>query len=125
MIYRHETLAQGRWRQFSLMEQLAHVGSDVIRAMRWKEKDRPDYSWGAFERALELLELTIADPKNRTRLRELTRLQEALADYFAGENLFQSTPKSWETYFDGFGYAALRKGGFETRPYEDIDDSVR
>ena len=105
MSYRHETLAQGRWRQFSLMEQLAHVGSEVIRAMRWDEKDRPDYSWEAFERALELLELTVADPKNRARLRELTRLQEALADYFAGENLFRSTPRNWETYFLGFSYA--------------------
>ncbi len=106
MSYHHETLAQGRWRQFSLMEQLAHVGSEAIRAMRWKEKDRLDYSWEAFERPLELLELTVADPKNHPRLRELTRLQEALADYFAGENLFRSTPKKWETYFLGFSYAA-------------------
>ena len=106
MSYRHETLAQGRWRQFSLMEQLAHVGSEVIRAIKWKGKDRPDYSREAFERALELLELTVADPKNHARLRELTRLQEALADYFAGENLFRSTPGNWQTYFLWFSYAA-------------------
>ena len=96
----------------------------MIQAVRWKEKDRPDYNWEAFERALELLKLPVANPKNPTGPQELTRLQEAWADYFVGENLFLSTPKKWETYFLGFSYATLGKGGFETRPYEDMDDSV-
>lgn len=35
----------------------------------------------AFERALELLDLTAADPKNQSRLRELRRVREALSDH--------------------------------------------
>jgi hypothetical protein len=32
----HPSLAAGRWRTFSLMEQLAHVGSEVERALNWR-----------------------------------------------------------------------------------------
>ena len=45
-----------RWHQFSLAEQLANVGTDVERAIRWKEKNNPDFSQKAFERSLELLD---------------------------------------------------------------------
>lgn len=108
----HETLAAGRWQEFSLVEQLANVGSEVERALNWLDKHNPEYSRLAFLRALELLNLTIADPRHRHRLRELTRLREALLDFFLGENEFQSTEKSWRSYFYGFAYASAlgRKG---------------
>ncbi len=56
----HEPLAAGRWHSLSLMEQLGNVGSDVARAARWYGKDQQRCQQ-AFERALELLNLTIAD----------------------------------------------------------------
>jgi hypothetical protein len=65
----------------------------------------------AFDRSLELLDLTIADPRHRRRLRELTRLREALADYFAFDNRYSSTDAAWRQYFHAFTYAvAIRKG---------------
>lgn len=106
----HETLAAGRWQAFSLVEQLANVGSEVERALNWLDKPNPEYSRLAFLRALELLNLTIADPRHRHRLKELTRLREALLDFFLGDNAFRSSEKSWRSYFYGFAYAAaLRK----------------
>ncbi len=102
----HETLAAGRWQAFSLVEQLANVGSEVERALNWLEKRNPDYSRLAFLRALELLNLTIDDPRHQNRLRELTRLREALLDFFLGDNAFRSSEKSWRSYFFGFAYAA-------------------
>jgi hypothetical protein len=102
----HETLAAGRWQVFSLVEQLANVGSEVERALNWLDKHNPEYSRLAFLRALELLNLTIADPRHRHRLKELTRLREALLDFFLGDNAFGSTEKSWRSYFYGFAYAA-------------------
>ena len=112
----HETLAAGRWQVFSLVEQLANVGSEVERALTWLDKRNPEYSRLAFLRALELLNLTIADPKHRNRLRELTRLREALLDYFLGDNEFRSSEKIWRSYFYQFAYAAaLRKS--QNRPY--------
>lgn len=109
----HPELAAGRWQALSLVEQLANTGSEVERALNWSAKGRPDYTQNALERALELLDLTIADPKHHGRLgrlKELTRLREVLLDYFVGENQFGSSGASWRSYFHPFGVAvALRK----------------
>jgi len=111
MTFRHAELSAGKWFRLSLVEQLANVGSEVERAIRWRRKGNPEYGRRAFERALELLDLTIADEKNRLRLKELTRLREALADYFCFENQYGSTDESWQRYFHAFTYAAaLRRG---------------
>jgi hypothetical protein len=88
-----------------LVEQLANVGSEVERALGWTSRGNPEYSRLALERGLELLGLTIADPKHRHRLKELTRLREVLLDYFLGENQFGSAESSWRSYFHPFGVA--------------------
>lgn len=105
MNYQHKSLAKGRWFEFPLLEQMANIGSEVERAISWRQKNQ-DYSKQAFYRALELLSLTIDDPKNKTRLKELTRLYEVLVDYFAGENHYGSSDKLWRNYFSPFNYAA-------------------
>jgi hypothetical protein len=92
-----------------LVEQLANVGSEVERALGWVAKGNPEYSRQALHRGLELLDLTIADPKHRHRLKELTRLREVLLDYFLGENQFGSTESSWRSYFHSYGLAAAIK----------------
>jgi hypothetical protein len=109
MTYLHKELAAGRWSQFSFAEQMANIGSEVERTISWKAKGRPDYSERAFERALELLDLTIADAGNRKRLKELCRVREILADTFAFDNIYQSTPESWQRYFRSFLIAARGK----------------
>ena len=106
MSFRHQELAAGRWNQLSFAEQMANVGSEVERTIAWDAKGRKDYSQRAFERALELLDLTIADIKNRRRLRELLRVREALADRFVFDNYYQSTPEAWQRYFHCFLVAA-------------------
>jgi hypothetical protein len=106
MSYQHQSLAAGRWRSLSLVEQLANIGSEVERAMNWRQKGNPLYSRKALERSLELISLTIADPRHRTRLKEITRLREVLLDYFLGENVYQSNEHHWRKYFYAFGYAA-------------------
>jgi hypothetical protein len=106
MTVQHRELAAGRWYQFSLVEQLANTGSEVERALNWKQRGNAEYSTRAIERALELLDLTIADPRHRGRLRELTRVREALVDYFYADNGFGSSPARWRTYFNAFAVAA-------------------
>lgn len=102
----HKNLAGGRWQKFSFFEQMANIGSEVERTIKWKNKGNAEYSRMAFERALELLDLTITSEKSRSRLKELLRLREILADYFAFENDYHSTDKSWHNYFYAFNYAA-------------------
>ncbi len=106
MNLQHEGLADGRWEQFSLIEQLANIGSDVHRAINWKKRGRGDYAHRAAERALELFDLTLSDPKNRGRLKEVARAREMFADYFFGLNDYNTTDESWIKYFFSFNYAA-------------------
>jgi hypothetical protein len=106
MTIEHKQLAGGRWKELSFIEQMANIGSEVERTIRWKEKGNLDYSRRAFERALELLDLTMGDGKNKNRLREIVRVREALADYFAFENFYLSTDEKWKNYFLSFNFAS-------------------
>lgn len=105
----HSDLTQEHWNEFTLFEQMANVGSEVERSIKWKNKGNEEYSNMAFERSLELLDLTIADPKNISKLKEIVRVREALADYFVFDNEYLSTDKSWQNYFYAFGFAARLK----------------
>lgn len=63
----HTSLAAGRWQQFTLAEQLGHVGSEVSRTRKAQGDD--NRFWSAATRAFELLDLTIEDPRWQSRLR--------------------------------------------------------
>src|ERR1700675_3919495 len=97
MVYK--TLAEGRWLEFSFLEQMANIGCDVDRAIRWRKKNDELYSDDALKRALELISLTIADPKNKKRLKEIGRIKEVLLDYFKGDNIYGYTDEAWHKYF--------------------------
>jgi hypothetical protein len=106
----HRELASGRWWQLSLAEQLGHVGSEISRAVRWTSRN-PDMARAALYRALELLDLTLADPRQRqspARLREIARAREVVADFFAGPNQYGSTGPSLQKCFDAYAVAARR-----------------
>lgn len=63
----------------------------------------------AFERALELFDLTLDDPRHRqsaARLRELARAREVVVDFFDGANEYRSTASTLQKYFDEFALAA-------------------
>lgn len=107
----HTLLASGRWFKFSLLEQMSNIGSDVERAIQWKKKGNLQYSNNAFDRVLELVDLTVADPKNRKRLKEVLRFREMFIDYFLYDNAYAFTDKFWRDYFYYFNYAAALKRG--------------
>jgi hypothetical protein len=102
----HREATAGRWQKMSLCEQLANIGAEVDRAISWKNKDNKKYSQNAFERALELLDLTLSDCREYPKLKELARVRELLADYFFFDNSYRSTDQSWQKYFYHFNYAA-------------------
>lgn len=106
MEYQHKELAAGRWEELSFFEQMANIGSEVERAMKWRKENNTDYCRMAFERALELLDLTVDNEKDRNHLRELLRLREALADYFVSDNSYGSSDQKWHNYFYAFNFAA-------------------
>lgn len=104
----HKNLTVARWGTLTLMEQLANIGSEVIRATNWQKKGNAEYALLAFYRALELTDCTLAQPLKHAKLRELTRMREILVDYFIGKNIYGSTASSWQSYFGAFTAAAAR-----------------
>lgn len=104
----HRELNDGRWEKLTFCQQMANVGSEVSRALNWREKGRKDLSMNALKRALELLDMTIRPAKGYCRLRELLRVREALTDFFCGDNEYGSSVILWKRYFDHFNYAARR-----------------
>lgn len=106
MNFQHKNLATGRWFELSFFEQMANIGSEVERSIKWKNKGNDEYSFKALERALELIYLTVEDQKNRFRLKEILRMKEMLIDYLAFNNEYQSTDQNWQKYFYAFNYAA-------------------
>lgn len=103
----HKGLENGRWGEMSFAEQMANIGSEVERAISWKNKGNPDYSKRALDRALELLDLTV-ESVEYNRKKELLRTREALVDYFLFNNTYCSSDELWHGYFHPFGiYARL------------------
>ncbi len=106
IIYHKELALSGRWHTFTLMEQLGNVGSEVNRTMMHFEKNKTEAALNAFYRALELLDLTINDPRWINRLKELVRMREVMCDLFVGDNEFNTSYDFLKKYFYHFGYAA-------------------
>ncbi len=108
MSVQHKDLAQGRWKTMPLLEQMANIGSEVERALNWRVKQNVAYSQKAFERALDLMDIALESHLDLARLKELSRVREAMVDYFCGTNQFMSTETSWRKYFSNFTFAARR-----------------
>ena len=104
MAFKHKELAAGRWYELSLKEQLGNIGSEVLRAARQQGKDEKLF-WAAVERALELFDLTLDDPRWKGRRWEIARAREVFCDAVYGGKLYQSSLQDLMRYFDQFAYA--------------------
>ncbi|MBU4377029.1 MAG: hypothetical protein KKD29_06105 [Candidatus Omnitrophica bacterium] len=108
MNYQHKDLASGRWNNMPFLEQMANIGSEVERALNWQAKHNSAYSQKAVERALELIDLSLDNITSPSRLKELTRVREAIVDFFLEKNQFKSSDALWRAYFLPFAYAVRR-----------------
>jgi hypothetical protein len=103
----HKELISGRWAQMNLMEQLANVGSEVSRASKWKKKTNEIYAQNSFERALELLDLTILHSPRLSATTELCHTKDELCKHF-----YEFDADEFEKlnrYFLPFALAARKK----------------
>ena len=104
MNFQHKDLAAGKWGELSLAEQLGNIGSETTRALNWRGKDEKLYN-NALNRALELLDLTISDPRWRKRLKEIVRVREFLGAVIFNDNEFKTSLKDLDRYFFSFAMA--------------------
>lgn len=105
MSFQHKNLAAGKWGELSLIEQLANIGSETSRALNWQNRDEKLYK-NAINRALELLDLTISDPRWRKRLKEIVRVREFLGAVIFSDNEFRTSLSDLDKYFFNFALAA-------------------
>jgi len=91
------------------MEQLAHVGSEVERAIRAHGTNNRVRFEGALARALELFDLTAADARWRgPKRREILRAREEFCRLFFDENVPTDSARRLQRYFLAFAMAARR-----------------
>ncbi|PTY40125.1 hypothetical protein [Brachyspira hampsonii] len=110
MSYMHKDSVNGKWKTLSLAEQMANIGSEVYRAIKFKKKNNSEYSKNAAYRALELIDLTILAQYKKHSIKEFTRLREVLCDYLLGDNEY-NTDESIMKYFDSFAYILAKRKG--------------
>lgn len=99
MIY-HPNLTIEKWASYPFLTRLANIGSEVYRAINWKEKQRDDYANLAFNRSLELFDATKDTPLTYSQIKELCRLHEIWVDFYAGNNRYKSDKKFFSNYFN-------------------------
>ncbi|HEX9580162.1 MAG TPA: hypothetical protein VF970_03575 [Gemmatimonadales bacterium] len=106
----HKQLAAGRWFALSPLEQLAHIGSEVDRAIRADGEGRVDRRHHAIDRALELFDMTATDARWRgCRLRELRRAREEFCRLFFSDDVPAGSGESLRAYFLAFALAVRRR----------------
>jgi len=88
-----------RWQKLSLSQQLANIGSEVSRVLSLQQKGDKENMDMSFFRAIELVDLTIADKRWKSRLSEIFKLREIICDSFFGENVFKTNPEFLKNYF--------------------------
>ena len=107
MPFIHKELAERRWFELTLAEQMGNIGSEVVRTARQEGKDRKLFQ-GAVDRALDLFDLTLHDPRWKGRRMEIARAREVFCDAVYGGKLYKSSFPSLIRYFDQFAFAARR-----------------
>ena len=107
----HSTLSREKWAEQSLAYQMASIGSEVFRAIKWHERGYPEQGYAAGARAIELFNLTMSGNLPLHRRREVGRAKEVFVDYYWGDNVYLSTPSNWNSYFMPFTALAQRERG--------------
>ena len=97
----HKNLEED-WMDRPIAYQMANIGSEVSRSIR--NRGKPARFKGAYERALELFDLTILSLQKQRKvgeLREVCRAREEFCDYFNG-NSFGTDVAKMQKYYDEF-----------------------
>jgi hypothetical protein len=99
-----------RWERFTLVEQLANIGSEVDRAVRAHDAGQDARFEHALARALALFDLTASDHRWRgARRREILRAREEFCRLFFDPTVPGDSAAGLRRYFLAFAVAARRQ----------------
>ncbi|KKK83509.1 hypothetical protein LCGC14_2792680 [marine sediment metagenome] len=78
----HKNLESAKWQKFSMKQRELMIANELNRAKNWIEKNDLQEVNNCYERALELLDLTVEITKSGNRLREYLRLREMMGKLY-------------------------------------------
>ena len=91
-----------RWFEMPVWMQISNIGSEVARAIRWKNKGNKVKAENFCNKAIDFWHLSEKDPKNKHRINEFECAIDELKDYFLGSNEYQTTDEILTKYYDAF-----------------------
>lgn len=105
---------KNKWATMDFISQMANIGSEVGRTLKWKQKGNTTLAQNAFIRALDLFDLTIetgrANESSTSRdsmLREVLMARDQFCEEYLSENNNAIAPS--DRYFSQFAkVCALR-----------------
>jgi hypothetical protein len=107
--------AAERWQRLSIVHQLAHIGSEVERAIRAHETGKQSRFDAAIARALELFDMTASDRRwHLARRREVLRAREEFCRLFYSDDVHPGSAEGLRRYFLAFATAARTSGAEPT-----------
>lgn len=104
----HKELAKGKWKELSFSEQMGNIASEVYRVWSRRKAGDERGSELAFERVLELIDLSMAAGLSVHRLGEIARLREIICDTYLGEGEYNIEPDTINEYLLQFAIKARR-----------------
>lgn len=115
MTFLHQNTVVGRWETMSFMEQMGNIGSEVGRT-RIALDAHPERFQGAFYRALDLFDRTLADERWHGRRFELARARELFCAASLRQEEYGTSLADLDNYFMQFAMAAaLRRDTANSR----------
>lgn len=91
-----------RWFAMPVYEQISNIGSEVARAIRYKNRGDIQKTHNFCDKAIEFWEMSKRDPKNKHRIGEFDCAIEELSDYFKGDNKYNTSDEILRRYYDAF-----------------------
>lgn len=91
-----------RWFEMPIEMQISNIGSEVNRAINWKNKGDNKKKEGFCLKAIDYLSLSIEDVKNSHRVQELLFCIRELQDYFLGVNYYNTNDEMLRKYYNAF-----------------------
>jgi len=101
-------MIEDKWRLMTLPQQLGNLLAEISRAANWEKINKATQRAVALERALELIDLILADSRNFGRSRELGILRELIADCYANSGYFFINLKAIQDYLLPFAVLARK-----------------
>ena len=97
-----------QWQTYPLAYQLGNVGAEVSRLISLKQKGDSAHAEKAFERALELLDMTIVGASQKKSVGELARLREIICGFMDSSSEYTITGEQINNYFIPFALMARK-----------------